>query len=75
MGKTQALIKETFDEYFDRLKEMAELVEHLKSISKDVHDRNVQSEIQSTIDELEKEIKIYAHDLKIGGTELSRRVA
>lgn len=72
MGKTQALIKETFDDYFDRLKEMADLVNRLKTISKDVHESSLKSDIQRTIDDLECEIKVYAKELKNGGKELMR---
>ncbi len=72
MGKTQALIKDTFDEYFDRLKEMADLVERLQQIVRNVDEPNLKAQIKQTIDELECEIKIYAKELKVGGKELMR---
>lgn len=75
MSRTQTFIKETFNEYFDRLKEMAEHVATLRHLLKQVNDPTVKQSIQHTIEQLECDIQIYAKELKVGGMELSKRVA
>ncbi len=75
MSKTKTLIKNTFDAYFDRLREMAVTVQQLHRISRDVQDDRVKAEIEEVIRSLECEMKGYAEKLKSGGTEILERVA
>lgn len=70
MGKTQTLIKNTFNDYFDRLEEMAKQVAHLKQLSNEVTDPLIHEKILHTIDILECKIEQYADELEKDGTEL-----
>lgn len=74
MSRTQAFVKDTFNDYFDRLKEIAQTIEALKKLSNDCAP-DQQQKIKKLIGDLENELRNYATKLKSGGTEIIKRVA
>jgi chorismate mutase len=75
MGKTQRIVKDTFNDYFDRLQEIADTVAKLKHAAKNVSDPSIQEEIKELISALECELDQYADHLNIGGSEIIKHVA
>lgn len=75
MSRTQSLIKDKFNNYFDRLKEMATHVIELRNLLNSVEDTQTKERIQNIIEQLECEMQIYSKELKDGGMEIIKRVA
>lgn len=74
MSGTQTFVKRKFDDYFERLGDVAQSVEELKQVLNSCPPDS-QQRIRTIIASLENELRGYAEELKSGGTEIIKRVA